>query len=58
MQKISVDKSAIIDLVRLTNEINDRVESLELMGDEEFMESFRKSKEEIKNREFANWNDL
>ncbi len=55
---IVITKNAILDLVRLTNEINDRVESLELMSDPEFMESFKKSKEQIKNREFADWDEL
>jgi len=53
-----ISKSAIRDLVRLTNEINDRVESLELMSDKKFMTSFKKSKEQIKKRKFADWNDL
>jgi hypothetical protein len=56
--KIMINISAIADLVRLTHEINDRVESLELMSDEKFMASFRKAKEQIKNREFADWNAL
>lgn len=58
METININKSAIIDLVKLTHEINNRVESLELMGDKEFVESLRKSKEEIKNRKFADWNEL
>lgn len=53
-----INQSAIMDLVRLTHEINDRVESLELMGDEKFMASFRKAKEQIKKREFADWNAI
>lgn len=56
--KITINTSAIADLVRLTHEINDRVESLELMGDEKFMASFKKSKEQIKKREFADWDAL
>ena len=56
--KIMMDQSAILDLVRLTHEINDRVESLELMGDEKFMTSFRKAIEQIKKRDFADWNAL
>jgi hypothetical protein len=56
--KIMMDQSAILDLVRLTHEINDRVESLELMGDEKFMTSFRKAREQIKKRDFADWNAL
>ncbi len=54
--KIVINQSAIADLARLTNEINDRVESLELMSDEKFMSSLKKSKEQIKKREFADWN--
>jgi len=58
METINVSKEAIVDLAKLTNEINDRVESLELMSDKEFMESFRKAKEQIKKREFADWDEL
>ncbi|MCK5150119.1 hypothetical protein KAJ87_04300 [Candidatus Pacearchaeota archaeon] len=58
MEKVSINRNEIIDLMRLTNEINNRVESLELMSDPEFIESFKRSKEQIKNREFADWNEL
>ena len=44
MEEISIKKSIIDDLARLTNEINDRVESLELMSDKKFMASLKKSK--------------
>ena len=40
--KVIVDASAIADLARLTSEINARVESLELMGNKEFMISLKK----------------
>lgn len=56
--EICINKSAIEDLSRLTNEINDRVESLELMSDKKFRTSLKKSKEQIKKRDFANWNAL
>lgn len=58
METITIDKQAITDLSRLIGEINDRMESLELVSDPEFMESLRKSKEEIKNRDFGNWDEL
>ena len=58
METITVDKRALKHLARLAEEINDRIESLELMQDKEFMESLRKSEEQIKNRDFANWDDL
>ena len=55
---IAIKKSEIADLVKLANEMNDRIESLELMGDKPFIKSFRKAKEQIKKRDFANWNAL
>tara|TARA_Y100000034_G_C6639577_1_gene279512 strand:+ start:153 stop:329 length:177 start_codon:yes stop_codon:yes gene_type:complete len=58
MEKVSINKDVIIDLARLTNEINNRVESLELMSDSEFMRSLKKSDEEVKNKDFAEWNEL
>lgn len=53
MEKITIEKSAIVDLVNLTNEINDRVESLELMSDKKFMKSFKKAKQQIKKKRFC-----
>ncbi len=58
MERININKSAIIDLLKLKEQFNSVVESIELMGDEGFMESHKRSKEQIANREFANWNEL
>jgi len=58
MEEVCIDKSAIEDLARLTNEINDRVESLELMSDKRFMASLKKSDEQVKKREFVDWDAL
>lgn len=58
MDEVCITKSAIADLARLTNEINERVESLELMGDRKFMASYKKAKDQVKKREFADWNAL
>lgn len=33
-------------------------ESLELMKDKKLMESLKRSKEQIKNRDFADWDEL
>ena len=55
---ICVDKEAIIDLVRLKTEFDSIVESLELMSDKTFMESYNKSKQQVKNKEFVDWNEL
>ena len=45
MEEISISKAAII-------------ESIELMGDSQFMVSYNKAKEQIKKRDFADWNAL
>ncbi len=58
METIQINKEAIIDLVRLKDEFDSVIESLELMSDSEFMKSYKKSKEQIKNREFDDWNAL
>ena len=55
---VAVNKEAIRDLVRLKEEFDSVIESLELMADEEFMSSYRKAKEQIKKREFVDWNAL
>ncbi len=58
METITVRKDAIRDLVRVKEEFDAIVESLELMSDKEFMKSYRKAKEQIKNRDFVDWNEL
>ena len=58
VQTINVSKEAILDLVRVKDEFDVIIESLELMADKEFMDSYKKSKEQIKKREFADWNEL
>ncbi|MBI4162581.1 MAG: hypothetical protein HY513_02765 [Candidatus Aenigmarchaeota archaeon] len=55
---ITISKEAFDDLVRLRNELDTVVESLELMKDKEFMDSYRKAKEQVKKREFVDWNGL
>jgi hypothetical protein len=39
-------------------ELDAIVESIKLMQDKDFMESYKKAKEEIKNREFVDWDEL
>ena len=58
MESVTIDKKALADLIRLKDEFDSIVESLELMSNKEFMESLNKSEEQIKNREFANWDEL
>ncbi len=57
-ETIAVNKQAISDLVKVKEEFDSIVESLELMSDKEFMNSYKKAKEQIKNRDFADWNGL
>ncbi len=49
---------AFEDFIRLKEDFEVVMESLELMGNEEFMESYRKAKKEIKNRDFVDWDEL
>ena len=52
---ITIDRRVLNDMIE---EFQLMKESLELMQDEEVMESLKKSKEQIKNRDFADWNEL
>ena len=58
IETVSINKQAIIDLIKVKEEFDTIVESLELMGNKEFMESYIKAKEQIKKREFVDWNAL
>ena len=55
---ITIRKDAIMDLVRVKDEFDSIVESLELMSNKEFMDSYKKAKEQIKKRDFDDWNEL
>ncbi|MBS3100025.1 hypothetical protein J4463_02315 [Candidatus Pacearchaeota archaeon] len=58
MEEISISKAAILDLLRVKDEFDAIIESIELMGDSQFMVSYNKAKEQIKKRDFADWNAL
>ena len=58
METIQINKQAIVDLVRIKENFDSVIESLELMSDKEFMKSYNKSKDQIKKREFDDWNAL
>ena len=45
MEEISINKNAIKDLLRIKDEFDAVVESIELIGDKEIMASHKKSKE-------------
>ena len=58
METVTINKQDITDLARMIEEIQDRIESLELTSNPEFMESHRRAKDQIKKREFADWDAL
>jgi hypothetical protein len=58
VETVCIRKDAILDLIRVKNEFDTIIESLELMADEDFMNSYKKSKEQVKKREFDDWNGL
>ncbi len=58
METVTVNKRAIVDLIKLKEEFDAIIESIELIGNKEFMKSYKRAKEQIKNREFVDWNAL
>ncbi|HLD10668.1 MAG TPA: hypothetical protein VJB89_01180 [Candidatus Nanoarchaeia archaeon] len=58
MENVTITKQAMQDLIRLKEEFDSVIESLELMSNEEFMVSYKKAKEQVKKREFDSWNEL
>ncbi len=58
MGTITINKQALADLIRVKEEFDVIVESLELMSNKEFMDAYEKAKEQVKKREFEDWNDL
>ena len=57
-ENICINKEDIVIMSRLIEELQSRLEALELASDSEFMKSLKKSKEEIKKRDFADWDAL
>ncbi len=58
METVLLRKDALNDLLKVKEEFDAIVESIELMSNKGFMASYKKSKDQIKNREFADWNAL
>lgn len=52
------DKKIIMGMAKVIEELKDRVETLEFLGDSDFMESLRDSEREVKERDFVNWDEL
>ena len=57
-ETLTINKSAIADLLRLKEEFDSVVESIELMSNKEFMDSYKRAKEQIRKREFCDWDAL
>ncbi len=55
---IIIKKEAVKDLIKVKDKFSAIVESMELMSNEEFMGSYKKAREQIKKREFADWDAL
>ena len=55
---VTVNREAILDLVRVKDEFDAIVESLELMNNPEFVSSYKKAREQVKNRDFVDWDEL
>ena len=57
-QTMIIDKQVVKDLLKIKEEFDAIVESLELMCNKGFMNSYRKAREQIKKREFDDWKRL
>ena len=57
-ETISINRKAFEDLVRIKEDFDAVIESLELIKDKEFMVSYKNAKEQIKKKEFVDWNEL
>ena len=58
METVTIDKKALADLIKVKEDFDSIIESIELMNNKEFMNSYKKSKEQVKKRQFVDWNDL
>ena len=57
-ETIMIKREAVNDLIEVKEKFDAIVESIELMSNEEFMSSYKKAREQIKKRDFADWNAL
>ena len=58
MEVLTIDRRTIVDLAKMIEEVNLRMESLELMSSPEVVEGHKRAKEQIKNRDFGSWDGL
>lgn len=57
-ETLTINRKAIVDLMKVKEEFDSIIESIELMNNKGFMKSYKKAKEQIKKRDFADWNAL
>ena len=57
-EEICINKSVIVDLLRIKDEFDSVVESLELIRNKQFMASYKKARKQVKNREFSDWDAI
>lgn len=55
---IPINKQAVQHLVRVKEEFDASIDSLELMADNEFMESYAQAKKQIEKRELTVFDEL
>ena len=58
MESITINKQTIVDLSRMVEELQDRIESIELASNPELMDSLKKSREQIEKGELVDFDDL
>ena len=58
MEKIMLQKSALADLMRIKEEFEAVVESIELLNNSSFVQANTRAREQIIKRDFASWNEL
>ena len=58
METITIDKQIIFDLAKQISELNDKMETLEIISNPEIMESLKKSREQIIDGELVDFDEL
>ena len=56
--EVCIPKQVLLDLFKEKEKFDARMESIELMTDQKFMESNKKAKDQIKQKDFDDWNGL
>ncbi len=58
METITIDRQIIFDLSKQISELNDKMETLEIISNPKIMDSLKKSKEQIINGELVDFDEL